>query len=373
MKKSVKKRVYDMLEEPGPDEEFDDTCGFLFVVVGAVALFLVVAVIATVIVLGVDERTSISSLTSSHPVRPMSAKVMDSIMDPSHMYHRTIDNTATSDDTTELDLLVLVHSLPGNRSARDAIRDTWMKDTPDSVEVLFVVPAQGMDVSTLEAVKQESKTHQDMVVFLDSPVIPESEALMLELVWSVRSRKFAYMLKTRDSMYVRLDALINEVVKGLLITRSNAYLGYFQGHQIPNQKDSTKHPEPTWFLCDKFIRFAHSGGYILSKKLVNRLESQVSMLYPYNNEDVSMATWLSPYADIDWVHSIQFDTEVGKPRGCKNNLIVFPSTDMLKQHNRLLNSGNVCLLEHETLQTYRYNFDAFPSQCCNSVVKFNDV
>ena len=139
---------------------------------------------------------------------------------------------------------------------------------------------------------------------------------MLELVWAMRARTFSYLLKTRDCMYVRLEPLMKEVVQNLLETHANAYLGYFQGKEKPKQRHSTKLAEPDWYLCDSFIRFAHSGGYILSRKLVDRLHFQVAILYPYNNEDVSLGTWLSPYDDVSWTHSIRFDTEIGRSRGC---------------------------------------------------------
>lgn len=361
----MKSGVYNVYEDPNQE---DDLCSFLCFVVGVIAMFIVVGAVATVIVLGLDDRHSITSLTSSHLAKPLSPRVLESITDPSAMYVQVIDDT-NADTSTKLDLLLLVHSLPDKSSVRDMIRKTWMKESSPKVEVLFVMPAHDATPNELEIARKESKAHRDMVIFLASPVVPESEALMMELVWSMRSRKFAYLMKTRDSMYIRIDALMKDVIKDLLKTSSNAYLGYFEGQQNPKDRMSTKLFEPEWHLCDKFIRFAHSGGYILSRKLVDRLHSQVSVLYPFNNEDVALGTWLSPYDDVNWTHSIQFDTEIGKSRGCRNNLIVFPCTDMVSQHDRLLGDGAVCLKEHETIQTYRYNFNTFPSKCC-SPVKF---
>lgn len=341
----------------------DDLCGFMCFVVGVISMFLVVGAIATLIVLGVDNRHSFGSLSSSHKVKPLSSRVMQSLTNSVTMYTEILDDTPGSLDK-ELDLLVLVHSLPQDSASREAIRKTWMKTTLSLVEVLFVVPAAG--VAELETIKNESKTHQDMIVFLSGPKIPESETLLLEYVWAMRSRKFAYLMKTRDSMYVRLDVLMKEVVKNLNDAKSNAYLGYFQGQQKPGEK-STKYNEPEWFLCDYFIRFAHSGGYILSRELVHRLYTQASVLYPYNNEDVALGTWLSPYDDVDWTHNIRFNTEVGKSRGCRNNFIVFPSSDMVAQHDRLQNGGSLCLVEENLVQTYNYNFKTSPSKCCTAV------
>ena len=358
------------------DDSEDGLWGFVFFVVGVISMFLVVGAIATLIVLGVDDRHSIVSLTSTHPVKPLSPTVRETIQHSSVSQHSSIigvkEDTET-DINEELDLLLLVRSLPEDLASRDMIRNTWMKDLPSRVEVLFSIPAQDATPIVLEAMNHESSTHRDMVIFLASPVTPESESLMLELLWSVRARKFAYLMKTRDSMYVRLDILMKDVIQPMKTTNSNAYLGYFQGKQKPKDIKSTKLSEPEWYLCDYFIRFAHSGGYILSNKLVERLSAQVHVLYPYNNEDVALGTWLSPYDDISWTHSIEFNTEVGRSRGCWNNFIVFPSTDMMTQHTRLSNGEPVCELEHEAIETYQYDFKTAPSKCCTAVKLKNTV
>lgn len=362
----VKSRGYDMFQDQPHEEE---TCGLLCFVVGVIAMFMVVGAVATVIVLGVDERYTVTSLTSTRYAKPVTPVVLETITDPSAMYVQVLEDTNT-DPNTELDFLVLVRSLPENSSSRDIIRKTWMVQSWPKVEILFVIPTHGASPSVLKAVKEESKSHQDMVVFMSSPLVPESEALMTELVWSMRTRKFAFLMKTRDSMYIRIDALMKDVIQDLLKSGTNAYLGYFEGRRSPKDKTGTMLSEPDWHLCDKFIRYAHSGGYILSRKLVDRLHSQVAVLYPYNNEDVAVGTWLSPYDDVAWIHNIKFDTEIGRSRGCRNDMLVFPCTDMVKQHDRLTMSEKVCLSEHEDIETYQYNFNTFPSKCC-SAVKFD--
>ena len=371
-----------MLEEPNDE---DDLCGYLCFFVGMVLMFLVVGVIALVIVLGVDDGQVITSLTSTRPVKPLTPGVLESLQDTSTMYSQVIDDTVTSSSssssTSSLDLLILIRSLPANSSSRDAIRESWMRDVPSpspeqKVEVLFAVPAASISLTQLKTLKQESQTHRDMVIFLDAPYVPESEALMLELVWAMRARKFSYLMKTRDTMYIRLDLLVSTIVQGLIETSSNAYLGYFEGKQSPwdKKRSGTKLKEPGWYLCDRFIRFAHSGGYILSRKLVDRLHSHASMYYPYNNEDISVGVWLSPYNDVDWTHVVQFNTEIGRSRGCRNNYIVFPPSDgdMRSQHNRFQDGKPTCFLEHEAAESYSYNFNIAPSKCCTPI-KFEGV
>ena len=351
-------------EEGEEEEEEEDACGFVCFLVGLIFMFVVVGGIATLIVLGVDEdRQVITSLTSTHSAKPLSQAVVNSLK---NMEGRTIDHTENGSPGRKLDLLVLVHSLAKDNSLRDVIRKTWMVGVDSSVEVVFVIPAKDVSSKYLEGIRQESSTHKDMVVFLDAPTMPESEALILELTWSSSQRDFEYLLKTRDSMYVRIGALMEEVRK-LKDTKSNAYLGYFQGKESPRNRGSTKHREPEWFLCNYFIRFAHSGGYILSRELVNRLSTVATYLFPYNNEDVALGTWLSPYNDVNWTHMVNFDTEIGHSRGCFNDFIVFPSSHTVSEHERISSGGPTCLSEKELVKTYEYNFNMSPSKCCTEL------
>lgn len=354
--------------EDGEGEgEGGDTCALVCFVVGLVCMFIFVGAIATLIVLGFEDKSSVSSLTSTHPAKPLSPGVAESLlMGVSEL--RVIDHTPENLRLRELDLLVLVQSQVSDSSLRDVVRKTWMKGAGPSVEVLFTVPARGIDSSDLEQIRAESVANRDMVVFLDAPTtVPESEALLLELTWSTQHRQFSYLLKTRDSMYVRLDVLIQDVVQGLKDSQANAYLGYFQGKENPRNKYSVKHREPEWYLCDLYVRFAHSGGYILSHQLAYRIASLAGHLFPYNNEDVALGTWLSPFSDVDWMHNVHFDTELGNSRGCKNDYIIFPSSHMQSQHERIRTGGPVCLLEREVIQSYTYDFHMPPSKCCVAV------
>ena len=153
-----------------------------------------------------------------------------------------------------------------------------MVGVDSSVEVVFVIPAKDVSSKYLEGIRQESSTHKDMVVFLGRPTMPESEALILELTWSSSQRDFEYLLKTRDSMYVRIGALMEEVRK-LKDTNQTRISATSRARRALENRGSTKHREPEWFLCNYFIRFAHSGGYILSRELVNRLTTVATYLF----------------------------------------------------------------------------------------------
>jgi galactosylxylosylprotein 3-beta-galactosyltransferase len=355
--------------DPLGDDEDDETCGIFCFGLGLILMFVGVAILATVIVYNQSDQNHgpVTSLTSTRDVKPVS-KELTKVLETPNSIIKTISHTPQLKTSEKLSLLVIVRSLPNSLNFRKSIRETWMPRTDkkrDEVRVVFSIPAKGASPKELASLEEESRTQKDMVVFLDSNILPESELLLFEWVWSKRTFSFDYLLKVRDVMYVRLPQLMSDVVKGLKEKKSNAYLGYFEGNRDP--KDSGKLDEPDWFLCDHFIRYAHSGGYILSEKLVERLVRQAKFLHPYNNEDVALGTWLSPFNDIDWIHEVRFDTETGKARGCKNDNLIFQTenhADMVVRHHKLIQTSGHCEREYENVRRYSYNFDTLPSQCC---------
>jgi len=300
--------------------------------------------------------------------------VKDALLDEEALENQIVDCTqfmkGGEPSQSAVDLLVLVHSDPDISSAtRNVVRMSWKGSKLPNVEVVFVVPAQGKPAVVVAKLTEECSTNKDMVVFKTGPKHPESEFLLLQFAWAsqVKMANFQYMLKTRDFMYVNLPGLMTKLIPELKNKHSNSYLGYFRADLRTRNKELKKHVEPNFVLCDKFIRFAHSAGYILSSELVRRLHSQSSYLYPYNNEDIALATWLSPFNDVDWQHDIRFDTELDHSRGCRNNWLVLQASNLVKLHHTLSKSGELCAHEWEGAKTYTFNFDTPPSNCCTTV------
>ena len=169
--------------------------------------------------------------------------------------------------------------------------------------------------------------------------------------------------------YVRLEDIVDEL-HGTFPPQSNLYWGYFEGSRGARHRWRGKHPEPDWFLCDRFIRFAHSGGYIISQALAQRLVRAADYLQLYANEDIAMATWLSPFRDVTWQHDVRFDTDPGQSRGCQDSFLIFPvdsPRDMLGRHQRLVDSGRVCRKEHHLIRPHAFDFSVPPSKCCHEL------
>ena len=314
------------------------------------------------------ENVPLKSLSSVYDVKPVPRKLLQVLKTPGSqqvIYHVNLSTCVGADciqNTEPIVLLVLVESLPTSYDIRMAIRHSWMQYSSSAL-VHFVVPGKEVPEETLKRLKEESAAFKDLVVFLDAKELPQSVKLLYEFAWAEQAINYLYLMKTSEQFYVRTKELVEELRK--MQNDSMLYWGYFEGRRRPTDKG--KHPEPHWFLCDTFIRYAHAGGYIVSRPVVKRLLSVGKYLQLYNNEDVAVGTWLSPYKDINWKHDVLFDTEVGASRGCRNSFVVFPtnsSSDMASIHQRLTETGRHCL-GPEAASGYEYNFNKLPAKCCS--------
>lgn len=347
-------------------------------------LLLLTAAIAGIIWLSgwVDGEYEMTSVTSTRELRPVPKLLTQVKKDPSTLpviYHEPSQPLPYSDNEEGLPtspnfrsvmLLVVVDSPADNSDMRRAVRETWQRypSVGVSARVVFSVAAKGLAAGKLNELVEESRRFNDVVVFPESKVLPESEHLLYQLFWAEQAVDYQYLLKTKDRFYVRLEELLHELRQER--ENTNIYWGYFEGNRWAQQRWSGKHPEPDWFLCNKFIRFAQSGGYVVSRALIQRLLRAADYLHLYQNEDVSLATWLAPFADVVWKHDVRFDTDVGLSRGCQNHYIIFPvnsRADMLQRHERLSSSGRVCRKEHRLLQPHSYDFSVMPAQCCSAL------
>ena len=334
----------------------------------ALSILLLVAVIAAVILNTdwIEDTSSLLSLSTVRSIKPVPKMLSVFLQNPQGLpviFHGKV--RVEESKPLAYSLLVLVDSQPESYAQRMAIRNTWMSypSAGVNVAVLFTVAEKNLKLEALKELSEESAMYQDMVVFRGVSAHPEGEKLLYQLLWAEQNMHYTNLLKTKDSFYVRLEELLHDVRR--LKTNSKVYWGYFEGHTQP--RGGSKYPEPEWFLCNKFVRYAHSGGYVLSHALVKRLLEQAEYLHLYNNEDVALSTWLSPYSDVYLKHDIRFDTEVGNSRGCNNNLLVFPvenSLLMVEQHRRLLASGKVCETEVEHMESHDFDFNVPVDKCC---------
>ena len=314
------------------------------------------------------------SLVSTKKIVAISPLLEQAALHPNFQSVIEPQSGVASDRDRNYLLLIIVDSDPDAVGERMTARNSWIefaKSFEDDVLVRFAIAASNSEISAqdLDRLIAENQLHQDMLIFRHMSALPESEVILFEMIWAEYNIAYSFLMKTRDNFYLHLPKILQEVEQ-LDRAKSNVYWGYFEGHRSP-QFDGQKHKEPEWFLCDTYIRFAHSGAYVLSQNLVKRLVSQVLFLHPYVNEDVAMGTWLSPYDDIEWKHDVRFDSEIGNTRGCSSSFLVFQGSrnldlNIVHQHIAMGEKNLICNVEHVS-STYWYDFNTLPSHCCRDV------
>lgn len=81
-----------------------------------------------------------------------------------------------------------------------------------------------------------------------------------------------------------------------------------------------------------------------------------------------LGTWLAPL-QVNRIHDYRFDTEY-RSRGCNNLHIVShkqSTADMYQKHTQLKENGKLCLQETHLQNSFIYNWDLPPTQCCKRI------
>ena len=275
-------------------------------------------------------------------------------------------------------MVVCILSAPNNVQARLAARESWLtllkqKDPdntgPRSVQPLFVVGGQDLDVEVFQSLHDEMNLYHDLLI-LDN-LVDSYANLTLKVVhaysWINANLRPQYVIKCDDDSYVRLDLIAEELKRPRLSMHQRLYWGFFDGRARPFKKG--KWSETTWNLCDLYLPYALGGGYVVSANLVSFVARNAPDLRLFFNEDVAMGTWMAPL-DVDRVHDTRFDTEY-KSRGCFSSyLITHKQTPELlrEKHKNLIKTGSICggpQNEFRSRLSYDYNWAVPPSQCCH--------
>lgn len=260
--------------------------------------------------------------------------------------------------------VIVIFSSPKNFERRQVIRKTWILLKGNSnIKHYFAIGANSLDNEQLFFLKEEHKSYEDLLLlysFRDS-YARLSEKLLEVFTWIDGNIQYKFLLKVDDDSFVQIEALSKALTK---LPPKRLYWGFFDGQA--SVKTRGKWKEKNWFLCDRYLPYAKGGGYVVSQDLVHITVSVSNYLTLYQNEDVSLGTWLAPF-NIKRVHEPNFDTEF-QSRGCLNSYLIThkQTTSMMEQkYKSLRDSGHICLSEHKVRNSYVYNWNVPPSQCCS--------
>ena len=249
---------------------------------------------------------------------------------------------------------------PKNFDRRKAIRETWLKHQFDDVQSYFVIGTESLDGSLMEKLEEEYHSHDDIVFLADH--VDSYSKLTAKLIKALKYAKqsYSFLVKCDDDSFINLAVLRQEA---LTKPRERLYWGFFQG--AARVKKTGPWVEPNWVICDRYLPYARGGGYVLSSDLVDYITVNADLLQLFNSEDVSVGAWLAPLS-IKRDHDTRFDTEY-RSRGCSNQYIITHKqsiADLRQKHHNLISNGVLCEREEQLHQSYVYNWNVLPSNCC---------
>ncbi len=260
------------------------------------------------------------------------------------------DATAVSNDLPEIAnipnnvLLVIVMSTPENRARRDVIRKTWVGSYvkhEKKFAVKFVIGT--LDLNT-ESLISENKTFGDLLLLTDhlDSYNNLTRKVLHTFVWVDENTDYSFVLKLDDDSFPKLDRIELELKKRT--SHRPLYWGLVESQGKPSKEG--KWAETHWKLCDKYLPYALGGGYVLSKDLIHRIAINADGLTLYNNEDVSVGAWISPF-DLEIKHDKRFRSSSQKRwrhDQCKIYLLVhhLSNEDAKKTHEIMKSKGVLC-------------------------------
>ena len=267
-------------------------------------------------------------------------------------------------------LLIIIPSGPNGIVERNAIRYTWLRNCNSSgviVTAKFVVGSYNLNRESLQSLTNEQKKYRDLLIFndLQDSYWNLTVKVKLALTWAYEIVKnFDFILKVDDDSFVRVDKLITALRE--MNCEKRLYWGYFMGRAPP--EPIGKWAETQWHMCRHYLPYAMGGGYVLSKHVVKMLLRLSDRLKHYNNEDVTVGSWLAPYRLVR-KHDIRFDVE-SFSHGCNNNYVISHKQqvpDIYEKFANLNSKGTLCSFEVETKAAYMYNWSTLPVYCCERI------
>ena len=232
----------------------------------------------------------------------------------------------------------------------------------------FVLGSDDVDLELLEKVQKESEEYGDMIVL--PHVMDSFHDLTRRTIGSfrhVRSHmfKFSYILKCDDDSMVDVTRVASELQ--LRKRKGRLFWGYMMGKCDVVSWPFDRYYENKWFICKKYLTYAHGGGYLLSGDLMELIAQNAQFSNAYKNEDVTVGALLAPY-NFEYKHDSRFNT-VSYSRGCKDPFLVLHKvsiSDMLSYHESYLQENRYCSWRTywHASYGYVYNWNVPPSQCC---------
>ncbi|XP_078574133.1 beta-1,3-galactosyltransferase 1-like [Branchiostoma floridae x Branchiostoma japonicum] len=230
---------------------------------------------------------------------------------------------------SELLLLILVTSAPGNVDRRKAIRatwgnkkagDSWRKygDKPARWKTVFLLGKTPENPSLNFLLEKEARENKDM---LFGDYIDSYRNLTLKVLhgfkWARDECEPEFVLKTDDDCFINTPLLL-KMLQEHRPYRTDFYTGsVFEASKLAVIRDprSKWHVSEDEHLSDKYAPYASGIGYMLSRSALEKILDMVKFVPPFPIEDAYIGT-LADEVGIVPLDSGRFSLHHGMWRTC---------------------------------------------------------
>uniref|UniRef100_A0A3Q1G1B0 Hexosyltransferase n=1 Tax=Acanthochromis polyacanthus TaxID=80966 RepID=A0A3Q1G1B0_9TELE len=185
-------------------------------------------------------------------------------------------------------LVLMVPVAPNNVAARDAIRQTWSKESLVQGEVvitLFMLGlSKGGDVGKLQ---QENAQYHDLIQsdFMDSYINLTIKTMVIMDWLATRCPTAAYAMKVDSDMFLNIDNLVIMLQKPGIPTTNYLTGMLMTNRPVVRSKNSKWYVSEELYPDPQYPTYTLGMGYVFSNDLPEKFVEVSKSIKPFNIED----------------------------------------------------------------------------------------
>ncbi|XP_068558804.1 beta-1,3-galactosyltransferase 2-like [Cebidichthys violaceus] len=203
-------------------------------------------------------------------------------------YHFIMDNQEVCKTETPF-LVLMVPVAPENVAARDAIRQTWGKDSVVQGQVVVTLFMLGLSggADVQEKLRQENLQRHDLILsdFMDTYFNLTIKTMVIMDWLATRCRSAAYAMKVDSDMFLNVDNLVVMLQKPG-IPKVDYLTGMLMWNRpVIRSKDSKWYVPKEMYPGPRYPTYALGMGYVFSNDLPQKFVEASKSIKPFNIED----------------------------------------------------------------------------------------
>ncbi|XP_015821449.1 beta-1,3-galactosyltransferase 1 [Nothobranchius furzeri] len=202
-------------------------------------------------------------------------------------YQFVMDNRDVCKSRTPF-LVLMVPVAPHNVAARDAIRQTWGKESVVQGEVVLTLFMLGLsNDADAEKIKQENEQHHDLIQssFMDTYLNLTIKTMVIMDWLATRCPTAAYAMKVDSDMFLNIDNLVMMLQKPG-IPKLNYLTGMLMWDRpVIRSKDSKWYVPEEMYPDPQYPTYTLGMGYVFSNDLPEKYVEISKVIKPFNIED----------------------------------------------------------------------------------------